>query len=68
MRKVPRKQKSTYAFSLVLFLAGIMAFAVTLWETYPKLAASQDPFSTFTTLIWQESVDIVGLAEINSYT
>ncbi|MCS7124246.1 MAG: hypothetical protein NZ932_02360 [Candidatus Bathyarchaeota archaeon] len=61
MRRVLRKQKSVYMFSLFLCLAGATALLGAFWKTYPQLSASQNPFSTFLSLLWTENVNVVGL-------
>jgi DNA-directed RNA polymerase subunit RPC12/RpoP len=63
MKKVLRKQKSAYALSLILCLAGIFAILGTLWKAYPQLSSSEDPFSTFLSLLWTEKITLGSLLE-----
>ena len=56
MKRILRKQKSTYALSLALCLAGIIALVVAVWKTYPQLSSSANPFSTFLSLLWSENL------------
>lgn len=63
MKRVLRKQKSVYALSLFLCLTGAIALLGTLWKTYPQFSASQDPFSTFLSLLWTENVNVGSLIE-----
>jgi uncharacterized Zn-finger protein len=58
MKKVLRKQKSAYALSLTLCLLGVASILATLWKTYPQLSGNEDPFSTFLSLLWTESITI----------
>ncbi|MEM2386059.1 MAG: hypothetical protein QXR01_03730 [Candidatus Bathyarchaeia archaeon] len=58
MKKVLRKQRSIYAFSLSLIIVGIAALALVLWKTYPKLSVSQNPLPTFLSLLWEETINI----------
>ncbi|MEM1540063.1 MAG: hypothetical protein QXJ07_01590 [Candidatus Bathyarchaeia archaeon] len=61
MKKILRKQGSLYAFSLLLILAGIVTLASVLWKTYPKLSVSQNPLSTFLSLLWEENISVPNL-------
>ncbi|MEM2609156.1 MAG: hypothetical protein QXR01_02820 [Candidatus Bathyarchaeia archaeon] len=61
MRKVLCKQKSGYALSLLLILAGIVAWILVLWKTYPRLSASQNPITTFLSLLWEENIQVANL-------
>lgn len=61
MKKVLRKQKTVYALSLFLFLIGIAALLGTLWKTYPKVSASQNPPSTFLSLLWEEEINFANI-------
>lgn len=61
MKRVLRKQRSVYAFSLFLILAGVLALATALWKTYPKFSVSQSPLPTFLSLLWEETVNIADL-------
>jgi len=56
MKKILRKQKSAYVLSLIFCLAGVASFSVTLWKTYPQISTSEDPFSTFFSLLWTEKL------------
>jgi DNA-directed RNA polymerase subunit RPC12/RpoP len=38
---------------------GIAALLTTLWKTWPQVSSAKDPFSTFLTLLWTKSLDIV---------
>lgn len=58
MRKILRKQKSAYALSLMLCLAGIVALLIAVWKTYPQISVSNDPFSTFLSLLWSEELTL----------
>jgi hypothetical protein len=58
MKRVLRKQRSVYGFSLFLIMAGVAALAAVLWKTYPKLSMSQNPLSTFLSLLWEESINV----------
>lgn len=57
--KVIRTQKSAYALSLMFCLLGITALFVTLWKTWPQISTAEDPFSTFLSLLWMETLDFV---------
>jgi hypothetical protein len=59
MRRILRTQKSAYVLSLILFLLGTMAVAMTLWKTWPQVSTAGDPFSTFFDLLWSERLDFV---------
>jgi hypothetical protein len=59
MKRVLRKQRFLYGFSLLLIIAGAAALAAVLWKTYPKLPMSQNPLSTFLSLLWEENINIV---------
>ncbi len=61
MRKVLCKQKSGYALSLLLILAGIVAWILVLWKTYPRLSANQNPITTFLSLLWEENIQVANL-------
>lgn len=61
MRKVLRKQRSVYVFSLLLILAGVAAWIFILWKTFPKLLAGQDPITIFLTLLWEENIQVASL-------
>lgn len=61
MKKVLRKQRSVYALSIFLILAGITALAAVLWKAYPRLSVSQDPLSTFLAFLWEENVQVANL-------
>ncbi|MEM3695897.1 MAG: hypothetical protein QXQ94_00125 [Candidatus Bathyarchaeia archaeon] len=63
MRKILRKQKSAYALSLIFCLLGIIAFSAALWKTYPYLSSSENPFSTFLSLLWTEKVTLISWFE-----
>ncbi|MEM3442825.1 MAG: hypothetical protein QXM86_03065 [Candidatus Bathyarchaeia archaeon] len=63
MKKVLRKQKSAYALSLILCLIGVASILATLWKTYPQLSISEDPFSTFLSLLWTEKISIMSWLE-----
>ena len=58
MKRILRKQKSAYALSLLLCLAGIAALLFTLWKTYPQISSSGDPLSTFLSLLWTEELTL----------
>ncbi len=58
MKKFLRKQKSAYALSLILCLFGVASILATLWNTYPQLSRSENPFSTFLSLLWTEKISI----------
>jgi uncharacterized Zn-finger protein len=58
MKRIFRRQKSTYALSLILCLIGIVALLITLWKTYPQLSSDGDPFSTFLSLLWTENLTL----------
>lgn len=64
MRKILRRQRSVYALSILLCITGIIALAATLWKIYPQLSVSQNPFSAFSTLLWEESISITSAIEI----
>jgi DNA-directed RNA polymerase subunit RPC12/RpoP len=59
MKKILRKQKSAYALSLIFCLIGIVAFLGALWKTYPYLSSSENPFSTFLSLLWTEKITLI---------
>jgi uncharacterized Zn-finger protein len=63
MKKVLRKQKSAYAFSLILCLIGVASILATLWKTYPQISRSEDPFSTFLSLLWTEKISVTPFFE-----
>lgn len=56
MKRILRKQKSVYAFSLALCLLGVAALFATVWKAYPKISASANPFSSFLSLLWTEEL------------
>jgi DNA-directed RNA polymerase subunit RPC12/RpoP len=58
MKRILRKQKSTYALSLILCLLGIAALLIAIWKIYPQLSSSIDPFSTFLSLLWSENLTL----------
>jgi len=58
MKRILRKQKSTYALSLILCLLGIAALLIAVWRIYPQLSSSGDPFSTFLSLLWSENLTL----------
>jgi hypothetical protein len=57
--RILRRQRSAYALSLVLALAGITALLITLWKTWPQISSVNDPFSTFLALLWTEKLDFI---------
>jgi hypothetical protein len=61
--RILRRQKSAYALSLILALAGITALLITLWKTWPQISSVKDPFSTFMTLLWTEKLDFISGVE-----
>ncbi|MGB9959533.1 MAG: hypothetical protein ACPLKQ_03305 [Candidatus Bathyarchaeales archaeon] len=63
MRRVLRKQKFMYALGLSFCLAGIIAFSITLWKTYPQFSSSGTPFSTFLSLLWTENITLTSWLE-----
>jgi hypothetical protein len=63
MKKILRKQKSAYALSLIFCLVGIVAFLGALWKTYPYLSSSENPFSTFLSLLWTENLSFASWFE-----
>ena len=56
--RILRRQRSTYAISLALALLGIVALLTTLWKTWSQVSASNDPLSTFMSLLWTEKIDL----------
>lgn len=62
MKRVLRKQRSVYILSIFLCLAGTIALLGALWKTYPKLSVSQNPFSAFLSLLWEESIMVGNFA------
>lgn len=61
MRRVLRKQRSVYALSLLLVFAGIVAWILVLWKTYPRLSVSQNPIGDFLSLLWEENIQAANL-------
>jgi DNA-directed RNA polymerase subunit RPC12/RpoP len=59
MKRTLRKQKSMYALSLIFCLVGIVSLLSTIYKTYPQLASSKDPFSTFLSLLWTEKITLI---------
>ena len=59
MKWILRRQRSGYALSLILFLAGLTALLVTVWKTWPEVSQSQDPVSAFWTLLWTQRLDFI---------
>ena len=57
--KILRKQKSTYAISLILSILGITAILTTFWKTWPIVSSANDPLSTFMGLLWSQKVGMV---------
>jgi hypothetical protein len=63
MKKILRKQKSVYALSLIFCLLGIAAFLGALWKTYPYFSSSENPLSTFLSLLWTEKITLISWLE-----
>jgi DNA-directed RNA polymerase subunit RPC12/RpoP len=63
MKRTLRKQKSAYTLSLILCLVGTVALLSTVWKTYPQLTSSEDPFSTFLSLLWTEKITLISWLE-----
>lgn len=59
MKYTIRKQKSAYALSLIFCLMGITALFATLWKTWPQVSSTENPFSTFLSLLWTEKLDVI---------
>jgi len=59
MKKILRKQKSAYALSLMLCFMGITALLATLWRTWPTVSSAENPFSTYSTLLWTEKLNLI---------
>jgi uncharacterized protein YjeT (DUF2065 family) len=59
MKRILRRQNSGYALALILCLIGIAAILVPLWKTWPQVSSSQDPVSTFWTLLWTQNLDFI---------
>lgn len=57
--RVLRRQKSTYAISLILAVLGILALFVSVWKTWPQFSSAKDPLSTFMTLLWTEEMNLL---------
>ncbi len=58
MPKILRRQKSGYALSLLLLLAGLASLFVAVWKTWPEVSSAEYPLSTFWTLLWREQLDL----------
>jgi hypothetical protein len=61
--RILRRQRSAYALSLILALAGITALLITLWKTWLQISSVKDPFSTFMKLLWTEKLDFISGVE-----
>lgn len=61
--RILRRQRSAYALSLILALAGTTALLITLWKTWPQISSVKDPFSTFMQLLWTEKLDFISGVE-----
>ena len=61
MKRVLRKQRSVYGLSLFMIIAGVAALAAVLWKTYPRLSVSQNPLSTFLSLLWEENISVANM-------
>jgi DNA-directed RNA polymerase subunit RPC12/RpoP len=59
MRYVFRRQRSAYALAAALCLIGVFALFLSVWKTWPTVSSSSDPFWTFVSLLWSESLDLV---------
>jgi DNA-directed RNA polymerase subunit RPC12/RpoP len=59
MKKILRKEKSTYALSLMLCFMGIVALLATLWITWPTVSSAENPFSAYSTLLWTEKLNLI---------
>jgi len=57
--RVLRTQKSAYALSLILCLIGVTAFFIALLRTWPQITSTENPLSTFLTLLWTEKLDLI---------
>jgi len=61
--RILRRQRSAYALSSILALAGTTALLITLWKTWPQISSVKDPFSTFMKLLWTEKLDFISGVE-----
>lgn len=59
MKKTLRRQKSAYVLSSILCFVGLAGLLVAVWKTWPQVSSSENPFSTFGTLLWTERIDFV---------
>jgi hypothetical protein len=59
MPKILRRQKSGYAVSLLLCLLGLTSLFIAVWKTWPEVSSSNNPLSTFWTLLWREQLDLI---------
>ncbi|MBS7647556.1 MAG: hypothetical protein QXQ64_06015 [Candidatus Bathyarchaeia archaeon] len=64
MKRILRKQKSTYIVGIFLCLLGITALIVALWKICPKFSTSQNLLSTFLSLLWTENINVGNLIEL----
>jgi len=44
-----------------MIIAGAAALAAVLWKTYPRLSVSQNPLSTFLSLLWEENISVANV-------
>jgi len=57
--RILRRQKSTFALSIVLSLLGVAALLFTFWKIWPHISSVKDLLSTFMTLLWSEKFDLI---------
>jgi len=59
MRKTLRRQKSGYAFSILLWFFGLAALFWVFWRTWADVSTANDPFSVFWDSLWSKTFDFV---------
>ena len=57
--RILRKQKSTYAISVILLILGIAALLATIWKTWSQVSTASNPISTFMGLLWTEKINVI---------
>ena len=57
--RILRRQKSTFALSILLSLLGVAALVFTFWKIWPHISTVKDLLSTFMTLLWLEKFDLI---------
>lgn len=56
--KIPRRQRTTHAVSIVLSLLGVTFISFTIWRTWPTISSAKDPLSTFMAMLGKEKFSL----------